>query len=243
MIDFHAHLDLYPDPVRIAREVVSRRMYVLSITTTPSAWPGTSLIAKPGSRIRTALGLHPQLAHLRISELVLFDHYLDQTEFVGEIGLDGAQDFKNHWKQQMQVFEHILAACSRSGGKTMSIHSRKAASAVLDCLSIHPDAGIPILHWFTGSQKELQKAIQMGCWFSVGPAMLKSKKSRELVSQIPRERILTESDGPFAQVGRNNAMPWDVQLATTDLASIWQIEESKANALLLSNLRTLVTKK
>jgi hypothetical protein len=38
-------------------------------------------------------------------------------------------------------------------------------------------------------------------------------------------------------------MPWDVQLATSELASIWQVEESKANALLLSNLRALVTKK
>src|SRR5258708_3936522 len=37
MIDFHRHLDLYPDPQGVAREYVARELYILSVTTTPSA--------------------------------------------------------------------------------------------------------------------------------------------------------------------------------------------------------------
>nr|WP_249038340.1 hypothetical protein [Paracoccus pantotrophus] len=44
MIDFHAHLDLYPDPHTVARECVVRDLYVLSVTTTPSAWSGTAAL-------------------------------------------------------------------------------------------------------------------------------------------------------------------------------------------------------
>ena len=242
MIDFHAHLDLYPDPKSLVDEIISRRIYVLSMTTTPSAWPGTSALGEFGSRIRTAIGLHPQLAHQRITELSLFDQYLEQTEYVGEIGLDGAPEFKGYWKEQIHVIDHILASCSRAGGKIMSIHSRRAASTVLDRLEAFPSAGMPILHWFTGGKRDLQRAIGMGCWFSVGPAMLQSQKSRELVSCIPRERILTESDGPFAKIEGNAAMPWDVYLAITELSVIWKIDESEANAILLSNLRNLVFK-
>lgn len=108
MIDFHAHLDLYPDPLSVVREISARGMYVLSVTTTPSAWKGTSALVQAGSRIRTALGLHPQLAHLRFGELELFDEYLPQVMYVGEIGLDGGPEYKQHWPAQLAVFDHIL---------------------------------------------------------------------------------------------------------------------------------------
>ena len=62
MIDFHAHLDLYPSPHATARECIARNLYVLSVTTTPSAWAGTAALTKGAPRIRTALGLHPQIA-------------------------------------------------------------------------------------------------------------------------------------------------------------------------------------
>lgn len=62
--------------------------YVLSVTTTPKAWYGTSLLAKDCPRIRTAaLGLHPQLAHERWQELELFDALLSQTRYVSEVAL------------------------------------------------------------------------------------------------------------------------------------------------------------
>lgn len=241
MIDFHAHLDLYPDPHGIVLEIAERGMYVLSVTTTPSAWRGTSALGTPGSRIRTALGLHPQIAHERISELPLFDLQLHETMYIGEIGLDGGPGFKQHWQSQLTVFDHILNSCRVAGGRIMSIHSRRAVSAVLDRLEAHPGAGIPILHWFSGSKRELQRAIALGCWFSVGPAMLISEKARALVRDMPRDRVLTESDGPFAQIGERDAKPWDVSLATAQLADLWGgITESDVERLLSSNLRRLV---
>lgn len=241
MIDFHAHLDLYPDPHGIAKEIAERGMYVLSVTTTPSAWRETSALATPGSRIRTALGLHPQIAHERISELPLFDLQLHETIYVGEIGLDGGSEFKQHWKTQLTVFDHILNACRVAGGRIMSIHSRRAASAVLDRLETHPGSGTPILHWFSGNKRELQRAIALGCWFSVGPAMLVSEKARALVSDMPRDRVLTETDGPFAQIGGESAKPWDAGTATAQLAELWGgMPEEATNRQLHANLRHLV---
>jgi hypothetical protein len=38
-----------------------------------------------------------------------------------------------------------------------------------------------------------------------------SEKGRALTSRMPRERIPTESDGPFAQVEGRPAFPWDTQ--------------------------------
>jgi TatD DNase family protein len=34
VIDFHCHLDLYPDPHAVARDCATRGIYVLSVSTT-----------------------------------------------------------------------------------------------------------------------------------------------------------------------------------------------------------------
>jgi TatD DNase family protein len=241
MIDFHAHLDLFPDPYAIAKECSAQGIYVLSVTTTPSAWKGTSALAMPGSQIHTALGLHPQIAHQRKSELSLFDTYLPDTLYVGEIGLDAAPAFKIYWADQIAVFDHILDACTRAGGRTMSIHSRRATSAVLDRLEAFPNAGVPILHWFSGSRRDLDRAISLKCWFSVGPAMLLATKSRDLVSYMPRERILTETDGPFVQIDGRSAMPWDAYRAVAQLSVLWKIPLIDIDQMLNNNLRRLIS--
>lgn len=237
MIDFHCHLDLFPKPPKVAELCEKKGIYVLSVTTTPSAWQGTRALER--GRIRTALGLHPQLAHQRKSELALFDSLLSQTRYVGEIGLDGAPEFKKHWDDQIMVFRHILAACSAANGRIMSIHSRRASYAVLDELEAYPAAGIPVLHWFSGSFRDLKRATDIGCWFSIGPAMLQSKRGRALAARIPRNRILTESDGPFAQVEERSALPWDTGAAAQTLAEIWRADVAQVKAILSDNLRTL----
>jgi TatD DNase family protein len=208
MIDFHCHLDLYPAPHKVADECRHRGIYVLSVTTTPSAWDGTRALSNGSDRIRTAIGLHPQIAHERQRELALFDKILPETRYVGEIGLDGSPELQRHWDAQVAVFDHILSQCAQVGGRVMSIHSRRAAKAVLGRLEKSPGAGTPILHWFSGSMSQLERAISLGCWFSVGPAMLASEKGKALAARMPRERILTESDGPFGEIAKTALMPW-----------------------------------
>lgn len=241
MIDFHCHLDLYPSPSSVVAECRERGLYVLSVTTTPSAWPQTSALPKNVSRIRTALGLHPQLARERKTELRLFDQFLPDTRYVGEIGLDAAPEFQEGWAAQIEVFDHILQACCRAGGRILSIHSRRAATAVLDRLENSPTAGTPVLHWFSGNIRELERAIELGCWFSVGPAMLVSDKGRSLVRRMPRQHVLTETDGPFAQSRGRALMPWDVKDAIPTLGQIWGLAIDETQRLLDDNLRALVT--
>ena len=241
MIDFHTHLDLYPDPRATLRQCVVDRLYVLSVTTTPSAWPGTSALAKDAPRVRTALGLHPQLAHERAGELPLFAKLLPRVRYVGEIGLDGSPELNPHWECQQHVFSQVLELCSRAGGRIMTIHSRRAATPVLDQLSDHPAAGTPILHWFSGTTQELRRAVDLGCWFSVGPAMLSSNKGRELALAMPKERVLTESDGPFARIDGKVAWPTDVRGAVEVLGGLWSETPRAAQRRLLDNLTHLAT--
>ena len=243
MIDFHCYLDLYPNRHAVRQECDRRGMYVLSVTTTPSAWNGTLALSEASPRIRTALGLHPQLAGERRTELALFDALLPHARYVGEIGLDGAPEFRKSWSDQVTVFEHILAQCRKAGGRVMSIHSRRASGPVLDCLEKEPDAGTPLLHWFSGSFHDLSRAINLGCWFSIGPAMLAGSKGRELAMRMPRDRVLTESDGPFAQVDGAPLLPWQVEIASKALSEIWSASLNEVQGILIRNLQSLLAER
>jgi TatD DNase family protein len=239
MIDFHCHLDLYPDPHAVTKACVTRGLYVLSVTTTPSAWSGTARLAIDAPRIRTALGLHPQLAHERKQELPLFKQLINQTSYVGEIGLDGSREYKPYWGDQMLVFTQALDLCQSVGGRVISLHSRQAATAVLNEIEARSSVGTPILHWFSGNKSELDRANALGCWFSVGPAMLRGKKGRELVSRMPRERVLTESDGPFVQIKGRSVWPWETSDVIPEIGKIWHQSRRKVEQQLLSNLGAL----
>lgn len=243
MIDFHCHLDLYPNPHEVARRCARDGLYVLSVTTTPSAWKQSSELVAGAPRIRLALGLHPELARERKGELGLFDSLLPQCRYVGEIGLDGSPELKDAWSDQVHAFEHVLASCEAAGGRIMTIHSRRAADEVLSCLKRFGKAGHPVLHWFSGSAKSLDKAVDLGCWFSVGPGMVAGVKGRALVTRMPKDRVLTETDGPFSMIKGKSVYPWDVDRVVTALADIWGIRPDETAAILIDNLRQLVSQR
>lgn len=240
MIDFHCHIDLYPDPRAIVRGCVEREIYVLSVTNTPSAWHGTAALANGETRIRTALGLHPQLAAERVGELPLFRRLLPEVRYVGEVGLDGSLGYRSSWTVQVRVFNEVLQACAEAHGRILSIHSRGAVCAVLDALAAHPSAGKAVLHWFSGTQREITRATDMGCWFSIGPAMLSGTKGRALVSRMPRNRVVTESDGPFARVSGVALHPWDLASVFHDLGRLWDVPSSDVRKQVRDNFRVLI---
>jgi TatD DNase family protein len=241
VIDFHCHVDLYPDPEAIVAQAREKGVYVLAVTTTPLAWQGTSDLIADAPRIKVALGLHPELVAERHAEVELLCSGIMNAKYIGEIGLDGSPPHRHSLALQRQVFDRILQACATHGGRIMTIHSRGAASAVLDALDSQPAAGTAVLHWFSGTRRELDRAAALGCWFSVGPAMLHGEKGRSLVSAMPRDRVITETDGPFARQGNDPLMPWDVDQAISHLAHLWDIPVDEAAAVVEANFKRLLT--
>ncbi|WP_052127396.1 Qat anti-phage system TatD family nuclease QatD [Enterobacter cancerogenus] len=237
-LDMHCHLDLYKNPNDIIEKCNEKGLYVLSITTTPKAYIGTNRLVSNNKRIKTALGLHPELAHIRHNELDIFDMLFPQVEYIGEVGLDGGRDYKQYMDVQLKVFKHILKKVHHGGGRIMSIHSRSSATEVVDQLK--GIDGVPIFHWFTGSELELRNAVKIGAWFSVGPAMLNSIKGKRIIELIPKDRLLTETDGPFAKVSGKNLFPWDVEKAIAGISKIWGCHPEYVEAKIEENFRNIL---
>lgn len=240
LIDFHCHLDLYPDPARVARQAVEAGTYVLSVTTTPSAYAGTAALAPKGGRIRTALGLHPELAASRRHEMGLFHRLLPHVEYVGEVGLDGSAPHRGTLSVQAEILHEILDACAAAGGRTISLHSRQAGEMLLDMLDFEPLAGRFVLHWFSARTALVERAAKMGCWFSVGSAMLASRSGRAAANAMPVSRVLPETDGPFGMADGRPLAPGGGGSVYADYAALKGISAVEAEAAMTANFRAIV---
>jgi len=240
LIDAHCHLDLYQNPANVIREIEHQGLYVIAVTTTPKAFEGNLRFVGSSKRIRVAVGLHPELVKDRACEIDLLCSSIPNTKYVGEVGLDGRSEYKASFGLQKEILRTVFSACLDAGGRIISIHSRSAASAVLDEIERMPGLGQPILHWFSGTDRELDRAINMGCWFSVGSAMLTTKRGIVIASKMPIDRILTETDGPFGMVNRRPLMPWDVKRSVNELAVIFNISAYEVEKHIYKNLRSLL---
>ena len=72
--------------------------------------------------------------------------------------------------------------------------------------------------------------------------MLATEKGRALTAKMPRDRLLTETDGPFAQIRGKAAVPWDTAQVIPILGHIWNESSAGVERQLTANLRRLTTK-
>lgn len=239
MIDLHTHLDLYPNALDILARVNIENIFTLSVTTSPRAWIATSKVFKEYKNIKVALGLHPEVVDQKFNELDLLLTSIHKTDFIGEVGIDGSSRYSKTIEIQKLIFDSTIRECEKAGGRIISIHSRGAVSNVLSTIKKYPKCGTPILHWFSGSVKELKEAVKMGCYFSINPQMLKSIKSSDLAKRIPYELILPESDGPFTTLNGKPIMPWEAMNICVDLSTLWNISVSNVENMISDNFKHL----
>jgi TatD DNase family protein len=239
LVDTHCHVDLFPDPAALVTEIERSQVYTIAVTNAPSVFRWTAELARGSRYVRAAIGLHPELAAERAGELPLFWEALEQTRFVGEIGLDYAVASGEARRTQRSVFEQIVARCDALGDRILTLHSRRAADDTVELLGPR-FRGVAILHWYSGSTKTLDRALGNGCFFSVNPAMARSDRSLTLMARVPRERVLLESDGPFVETDGRPATPADLGTVAFSLARLWGVTTEAARRQLHDNARTVL---
>lgn len=204
--DAHVHANLMDSPLNVARSSHDAGLAFFTCGVTPQDY----LELAPQltqANIRVGLGAHPwYISDRRVTEedIELLLELMEQTPYLGEIGLDFSSRYCVDGLQDLQVkaFTKICARAaelSRNGQpRVLSMHTVRSVDAVLDILEQTgaAQACVPIIHWFSGSSEELQRAIKIGCRFSVGEMSLKTKRGREYAKVYPKDKLLTETDLP-----------------------------------------------
>lgn len=238
MLDTHCHIDLYPRPESILNECDRDGFAILSMTNLPSHFEKGYPFFQNRNRVRQALGMHPLYAEHHKKEFAKFISNLAKTSYIGEIGLDFSKDGIHTKDIQLQTFENILNIVAGKK-KLLSIHSRRAERQVLDLLKKYQIKNA-IFHWYSGNINLIGEIVENGYYFSINPAMIKSISGKRIISKIPRNFILTETDGPFISENDLPIKPGQVQTVINFLAEEWMLNEDEIKQIVWSNFQTLV---
>ena len=195
MIDTHCHFDIMPKPEAYIRQKEQAGDIVIGMTNLPSHFKLGIPFIRNYKHIRLALGLHPLLAADNIRETNLFREYINQTSYIGEIGLDFSKACIGTKDVQISVLKELLAAL-QGKNKIVSVHSRKAEKVLLALLCEYDIKNV-IFHWYSGPTALIPEILSKGYYFSINESMTLSNNGRSIIDMIPRNRILTESDAPY----------------------------------------------
>lgn len=190
--DTHFHLDLMSNRTNAIEEITKNKIYTIAMTNVPKLYEKEKAL-EPNPYIRYALGFHPQLVKQYNSQKSLMWKNLSSAKYIGEVGLDYTT-YEDR-AEQVDFFKELIDRCREDGTKIISIHSRNATSDVIKIIGNKFEFK-PILHWFTGSVKELSEAISYGYYFSINLSMTRTKKA-VLLERIPKDKLLLETDMPF----------------------------------------------
>lgn len=238
MIDAHCHLDMYADPYGTALMADRSGVLTIGVTQLPSAFEQAYPHVRPLRHIRLAVGMHPLVATQHAVERDLFVSCLEKTSYVGEVGLDFSVEGLSTRELQVDTFRFVLQRV-RQSPKFVSVHSRRAERAVLDLLEETRVSPV-VFHWYSGSQMQLERLLRLGHFCSVNPAMIRSDKGKAIIRRMPRDRILTETDGPYVQIGRRPAVPADAAMVEEFLADDWGQSAEEIGHQIRQNLRAAI---
>ena len=195
MIDTHCHFDIMSNPEAYiyAKEVVGD--IVIGMTNLPSHFCIGEPHLRPFKHVRLALGLHPLLAADKQNELQMFKNNIEKTSYIGEIGLDFSKSGISTKEIQISVLRKILSDL-KGKKKIVSVHSRKAERELLDLLCEYDIKNV-IFHWYSGPIGLIPSILSCGYYFSINESMTLSENGQKIIENIPKTRILTETDAPY----------------------------------------------
>lgn len=80
-----------------------------------------------------------------------------------------------------------------------NIHSREAAADTLEIMKEHAQGLRGIIHCFSYSKEMAREYVKMGFYIGVGGVVTfkNAKKLKEVVEELPLEKIVLETDSPY----------------------------------------------
>ena len=206
LFDSHCHLDdsVY-DPdfelvlQRAGNAGVSAMMVVgVNLKTSQKA----AVLSGAYKEIFAAVGFHPHDAsQASESGMEALEKLASHPKVLawGEIGLDFNRMHSPRDIQEKWLIRQLAVADSLD--LPVIFHERESGGRLLQILKkYHRNPGNGVIHCFSGTRSELTQYLDMG--FSIGitgilTILSRGAELRELVTEIPQDHILIETDAPY----------------------------------------------
>jgi TatD DNase family protein len=187
--------------IRNAQAAGVKRM-IITCTDLDESARGIEFCRKAADALWCTAGVHPHDAKDtgpdwldRLAELA--DN--PEVKALGEMGLDFNRNYSPA-ERQVEVFEAQLAIAAEHG-KPVFVHDRDSRGQVYELLSQYASSlcGV-VVHCFTGSREDLKRYLDAGFYIGITGWVCDQRRGqslREIVTEIPLEQLLVETDAPF----------------------------------------------
>lgn len=175
---------------------------IVTGTDLASSEAGVALCARYTPHLYCTVGIHP---HDSASVPVDWIDRLEKltanraVRAIGETGLDFNRNYSPQ-PVQRDVFDAQLALAARLQ-LPVFVHDRDSNGAVADALTRHRAAlRDVVVHCFTGTEADLRRYLDLGCHIGITGWVCDERRGsalKQLVPQIPDDRLLIETDAPF----------------------------------------------
>ena len=203
-IDSHCHLDFddYQHNLpEIFREMDAHQVsHALVIGVNLEDFPGVLALAEAHPRLWASVGVHPDYEGVEeptVERLVPLAQH-PKVIAIGETGLDYYRLTGDLEWQRERFRTHIRAAIAVN--KPLIVHTRQAAEDTLRLMREEQASQVGgVMHCFTESQAVADAALELEFYLSFS-GILSFKNAanlRDIVSRVPLERILIETDAPY----------------------------------------------
>ncbi|MCF8080002.1 MAG: TatD family hydrolase [Desulfobacterales bacterium] len=245
LIDTHAHIcdeSFDRDRARVlARAEAAGVAAIIAVGEDLADAEKNLALARRFPILRPAAGLYPTLlAPAAADEMVSFiRRHRDRFWAVGEVGLDfWAVKEQTERAVQRKIFARFIDL-ARELDLPLNVHSRSAGRHAVQML-IERGAVSVQLHAFDGKFSTARPAVEAGYYFSIPPSIVRSRQKQKLVSHLPLDRLLVETDSPV--LGADRAVrnePANLPLAIGAVAEIKQVSEEAVRAAVGQNAQDL----
>ena len=148
------------------------------------------------------VGVHPHLAknwHSGTRDRLQQLAHSSRVKAIGEAGLDYNRNYSSR-DQQVTAFENQIELAIELQ-KPLFLHERDAHEEFLKILKIYKnDIGPTVVHCFTGDQRALENYLGMDLYIGITGWICDERRGthlQDLVSIIPQDRLLIETDAPY----------------------------------------------
>ena len=241
-IDFHNHIDFYKDKEidSVINCINLNNIKIIACSMDEESYLKNIEISKKSDYIVPIFGIHPWRVKNNI-DVDKFEYYIKNTPLIGEIGLDfhWIED-KDTYPHQIKVFEFFLQSAKKYD-KYINIHTKGCEELILNLLKKYDISSQSIIHWYSGDKDTLKKLIDAKCYFTGSVDLGYIKHSKDIIKEIPANKLLAETDGPTALqwVNGTYGMPDEIKNVYKNICEIknLDIEEYKYNAqIIMTNI-------
>ncbi|HLC86386.1 MAG TPA: TatD family hydrolase [Candidatus Nanoarchaeia archaeon] len=161
---------------------------------------------------------------------------------IGEVGLDKSPEGDCKLEEQIKVFKKTIALAHEIK-KPLVVHTRKAEKECIDVLEEMKAKNV-VLHCFTGNMKLVERAENLGYYFSIPSIITRLKHFQELADRVSLNNLLTETDAPYlSPVKGERSEPSFVKEIIKKISEIKKVEETEVEKIIFSNYQKIFLKK